>query len=249
MPVTVVCPSCKAKLKAPETLVGKAVKCPGCGSAVLVKAAAAAAPAAAPKAASGSAPKVPALAKGKPAPPPPPAKKPQPLDDLDPVDEVEDIEDYDEPVENITKAKPRKAPAAEEEPARGPVSDNDKTMGMLIHLAFLINLVFAPFGTVVPVAVWMMKRKESPFIDHNGKEWLNFNISMFVLWLVLLVVFGVLAGGGYFISGWVSFICVLLFGICSIALGLTMNIMMIIAGLKAKKGEWIRYKCMFRIFK
>lgn len=246
MPVTVLCPSCKAKLKAPDNLVGKNVKCPGCGSAVLVKAMAAVAPAAAPKAASGSTPKAPALAKAKPAPPPP--KPEPPLEELDELDDVEDVEE--EPVQSITKTKGKKAPPpAEDEPERGPVSDNDKTMGMVIHLAFLINLVFAPFGTVVPLAVWVMKKKDSPFIDHNGKEWLNFNISMFVLWLVLLVVFGALAGVGYFISGWVSFVCVLLLGICTVALGLTMNIMMIIAGLKAKKGEWVRYKCLFRIFK
>ncbi len=248
MPVTVLCPSCKAKLKAPDNLVGKNVKCPGCGSAVLVKAMAAAAPAAAPKAASGSSPKAPALAKAKSAPPPP---KPQPpVDELDELDDVDEVED--EPVQSITKTKGKKAPPPadeEPEPERGPVTDNDKTMGMVIHLAFLINLVFAPFGTVVPLAVWVMKRKESPFIDHNGKEWLNFNISMFVLALVLGLVLGVLAGVGYFISYWVTVAFIVLLVVAFAALGLYTNIMMIIAGLKAKKGEWVRYKCLFRIFK
>jgi uncharacterized Tic20 family protein/DNA-directed RNA polymerase subunit RPC12/RpoP len=232
MPVTVLCPSCKAKLKAPDALVGKAVKCPGCGSAVLVKAVAAAAPAAAPN----------AVAKGKTAPPPP--KRPQAFENLN---DVEDIEDLEEEVPSV--AKGRKAPPPADEADRGPVSDNDKTMGMVIHLAFLINLVFAPFGTVIPVAVWIMKRKESPFIDHNGKEWLNFNISMFVLALVLGVVLGVLAGVGYFISYWVTVIFIVLMVVAFAALGLYTNIMMILAGLKAKRGEWVRYKCLFRLFK
>jgi hypothetical protein len=44
MPIAVVCPSCKAKLKAPEALIGKKVKCPGCGTSVLIEAPEAPAP-------------------------------------------------------------------------------------------------------------------------------------------------------------------------------------------------------------
>ncbi len=245
MPVTVLCPSCKAKLKAPDNLVGKNVKCPGCGSAVLVKAIAAAAPAAAPKAASGSSPKAPALAKAKPAPPPKPQ---QPLDELDELDDVEDVED--EPVKSVTKTKGKKTPPPEEETERGPVSDDDKTKGMLIHLGTFINLIFAPFGYVVPIAIWVMKKKDSPFVDHHGKEWLNFNISMFVLTMVLGLVLGTLGGVlGWLVAWWLGLIFFALLGIAAIALGLYANIMYILMGLKAKKGEWARYKCLFRLFK
>jgi membrane-associated protease RseP (regulator of RpoE activity) len=38
MPLVITCPSCKAKLKAPDNAVGKAVKCPGCGTAIAVRA-------------------------------------------------------------------------------------------------------------------------------------------------------------------------------------------------------------------
>jgi hypothetical protein len=38
MPLVIACPSCKAKLKAPDNAVGKAVKCPSCGTAIAVKA-------------------------------------------------------------------------------------------------------------------------------------------------------------------------------------------------------------------
>jgi membrane-associated protease RseP (regulator of RpoE activity) len=38
MPFVIACPSCKAKLKAPDNAIGKAVKCPSCGSAIPVRA-------------------------------------------------------------------------------------------------------------------------------------------------------------------------------------------------------------------
>jgi hypothetical protein len=38
MPITLICPSCSARLKAPETAVGKTVKCPKCGLSMAVTA-------------------------------------------------------------------------------------------------------------------------------------------------------------------------------------------------------------------
>jgi uncharacterized protein len=247
MPVTVLCPSCKAKLKAPDHLVGKAVKCPGCGSAVLVKAVAAAAPAAAPKAASGATPKAPALAKGKS--PPPPPKQSQPVEELDELDDVEDVED--EPVQSVAKAKAKKAPAAEE-PERGPVSDNEKLMGLAIHLSmYLVNIILPGMGWAAPIGIWIFKRKESPFIDHHGKEWLNFAISNFVLALALGLVLGILGVVFLFIQSiwWVGAIFLGLLGFAMFVLSVYIFVMNVIAGIKAKKGDWYRYKCLFRVFK
>ncbi len=72
MPFVVVCPNCKARLKAPEALVGKVVKCPGCGQQVKVPA---------PPPAPAPAPVIPSLEiPDKPKPPPPAqvATKPKP---------------------------------------------------------------------------------------------------------------------------------------------------------------------------
>src|SRR4051794_2653263 len=115
MPIAVVCPACNAKLKAPEALIGKTVKCPGCATAVLIKA-----PAAVAKA---------------------PAKKPvEDFDDLDaappprkakakkPIDDIEDFED-------VTDEPPRKGKAkkgddiedfTDEPPRKGKVKARDE---------------------------------------------------------------------------------------------------------------------------
>src|SRR5438270_171319 len=49
MPFTIACPSCDAKLKSTEALVGKTVKCPRCSKPVLVQAPKPTAVAAAPR--------------------------------------------------------------------------------------------------------------------------------------------------------------------------------------------------------
>jgi hypothetical protein len=246
MPVTVVCPSCKAKLKAPDNLVGKAVKCPGCGSAVLVKAVAATAPAG-----SGSAPKAPALAKPKTAPPPP--KKPQPFEDIDEVDEVEDIEDYeDEPAPSIAKGKAKKAPPPAEDGDRGPVSDNEKLMGLVLHVGmYPVNVILPGLGWAVPLGVWIFKRKESPFIDHHGKQWLNFAISNFVLAVVAILLLGTLGVVLMFVDSVriVGVIVLALLGFLMFVLSVYIFVMNVIAGFKAKKGDWYQYKVLFRVFK
>ena len=46
-----------------------------------------------------------------------------------------------------------------------------KNWGMLCHLAALLGFVPPFIGVVLgPLAVWLVKGKEHPFIDENGKE-------------------------------------------------------------------------------
>src|ERR1700689_168218 len=44
MSIVIACPSCEAKMKAPDSAVGKKVKCPGCGEPLTVRAPVGAAP-------------------------------------------------------------------------------------------------------------------------------------------------------------------------------------------------------------
>jgi membrane-associated protease RseP (regulator of RpoE activity) len=75
MPLVIGCPSCKAKLKAPDNAVGKAVKCPSCGTAIAVKA-----PAGVPGSSS-AASRQPAGSKA------PTPRRPEPNDDYEVVEE------------------------------------------------------------------------------------------------------------------------------------------------------------------
>ena len=67
------------------------------------------------------------------------------------------------------------------------LSDRDaRNWAMLCHLTALLLFVGVPFGNVIgPLAVWMVKGKESPLVDDNGREAVNFGITMTILYAVL----------------------------------------------------------------
>ena len=68
-------------------------------------------------------------------------------------------------------------------------SHPDKTIAAFIHLSTFSKYLF-PFGNFIfPLIFWTAKQKD-PFVDHHGKQALNFQISMF-LYFILLVCIGV----------------------------------------------------------
>ena len=156
MPVAVICPTCRAKLKAPDGLIGKTVKCPRCATPVLVKeigAAAAIAPAPSRMATT------PRPAPKKPRPPEPEVLDEEPADEM--LDEVEDEEVEVRPKKKKGKGEKRSVKS-------GDTSDSERSTASFIHFATLINLIAAPFGHLVALLLWIMKRKESAFVDHHG---------------------------------------------------------------------------------
>lgn len=66
---------------------------------------------------------------------------------------------------------------------------SEKTIAALIHLSTFTQLVF-PFGNFLfPLILWTAKRKH-PFVDAHGKQALNFQISLY-LYFVFLILIGV----------------------------------------------------------
>ena len=94
------------------------------------------------------------------------------------------------------------------EPIAGEPLDRDTRMwGMLCHLSALARFAGVPLGNILGRAiVWMIKKEDHPLIDEQGKESLNFQISMtiytFASALLCLVglplVFLVMLGGAVF---------------------------------------------------
>src|SRR5437868_1922887 len=52
-------------------------------------------------------------------------------------------------------------------------SPEEKQMGMLAHLLGII-------GFVGPLIIWLIKKDQSPFVDDQGKEALNFHLTMLI---------------------------------------------------------------------
>lgn len=103
---------------------------------------------------------------------------------------------------------------------------------MFCHLSALLG-IWVPFGSLIgPLILWQMKRETDPFIDDQGKEALNFQISVAIVSAICLLLMVVVIG--FF-----------LFGLVAIgALVLT-----IIAGVKANEGVPYRYPFTWRLIK
>ena len=61
----------------------------------------------------------------------------------------------------------------------------EKNTATLIHLSTLTQFFF-PFGNYLfPMLIWSFKKDKSEFVDHNGKQTLNFQLSLLLYTIVL----------------------------------------------------------------
>ena len=104
---------------------------------------------------------------------------------------------------------------------------------MLCHYAAFFWVLAPLIGNVIgPLVVWQLKKDLHPFVDEQGKEALNFQIT----YSVAMMVCGLLA--------WVLIGFPLMLLVSVAALVLT-----IIAGIKANAGEAYRYPLCWRLIK
>lgn len=112
-------------------------------------------------------------------------------------------------------------------PVRDPVkepSSDDRLWALLAHLAPLVGLAI-----IGPLVIWLIKKDGSPFVDDQGKEALNFQISCLLATLAsvatcILAPLAIVAAVGGIVYG-------------------------VIAGIEANKGTWYRYPYTFRLIK
>jgi uncharacterized Tic20 family protein len=281
MPLVIPCPSCGARLKAPENLIGKTVKCPNCQTAIAVKA-----PASAPTPA-----RQPAVAKAprKPAPEPVedfddleeerPARRPAPrskgrdddYDDAPPPrkSKSRDDDEYtDAPPPRKSKARPEPEDEyddldeGEEQPRKkgkkgkdyappgGSTTDQERTNAMIIYVAAIVSNIIG-FGPLGGIIWWFIKRGESKFVDHHGKEFLNLMITGFLAYLGCFAIIGVGVALMIAISDvwFLGAIVAGLGGLVAFAYGLTLTVLFFIAMFKAKGGVWYRFPMILHILK
>ena len=118
-------------------------------------------------------------------------------------------------------------------------SNDARTWAMFCHLAglagFVIPVVLS--GIIAPLIVWQMKKDEHPFINEQGKEALNFQISM-----PLYAMIGTAAC-------FITCIGVVLIPFVVGAVYFVNLIFLIIAAIKANNGEHYRYPLSIRFIK
>lgn len=132
---------------------------------------------------------------------------------------------------------------------------DEKNWGMAAHLASLAGLTF-PFGNILgPLVVWLMKKDESEFVNEQGKESLNFQISFMIYFLIifsliigLFILISVLAydSASFPITTFTTVF--LLMGLFFLVY-IVQLIFVIIASVKVSKGEHYRYPVTIRFFR
>ena len=112
--------------------------------------------------------------------------------------------------------------------------DKDARMwAMFCHLASLAGLVVPVVGCIIgPLVIWQIKKEEFPFVDEQGKEAVNFQIS--------LLIYGVVA----------ALLCFACVGLVLLpAVAIFDLIFMLIAAVKANDGYHYRYPLIIRFIK
>jgi hypothetical protein len=100
----------------------------------------------------------------------------------------------------------------------------------LCHVIALVGLIGNGIGFVLgPLVVWLLKKDEHPFIEEQGKEAINFQITMILAAMV---------------SGILTLVVIGLFLL--IAVGVVMVAFPIVAAVKSSNGEHYRYPFTIR---
>ena len=127
---------------------------------------------------------------------------------------------------------------------------NDNNNAFLLHLSAFFGYIF-PFGAVVgPLVIWEMNKRKSSFLDKNGKEAINFNLSYLLYTFIL----------GLSIIPFVvrtitsDFHHVDLFGMISVGsiigvLAVVKFVLIILAAIKANQGEVYNYPLTIKFIK
>ncbi|MGD9721742.1 MAG: DUF4870 domain-containing protein [Pirellulales bacterium] len=106
-----------------------------------------------------------------------------------------------------------------------------KNWAVLCHLAGLLGVPIPLAGHIVgPLAVWLLKRDDHPFVDDQGKEAVNFQISMAIYELIAALL-----------------ICAVVGIVLLPALIVLDVVLVIVAAVKASNGEAYRYPMTFRL--
>mgnify|MGYP001024989056 CR=1 FL=1 len=117
--------------------------------------------------------------------------------------------------------------------ARSEIPKPERTWAMFAHLSSFLGYTCIPLANIIaPLIIWQVKKDDMPFASDQGKECLNFQISMLIYVIISAILIIILIG--------VAFLVILY----------VMNIILtIIAAIKANEGVPYRYPLTMRFVK
>lgn len=109
----------------------------------------------------------------------------------------------------------------------------ERTWATFCHLTALVAFLGIPFGNILgPFIIWIIKKNEMPLVDREGKESINFQLSMTIYLLLSALLCFVFIG------------FLLLFPLIVINV-----VLVIIASIKISNGEAYQYPLTIRFLK
>jgi uncharacterized Tic20 family protein len=153
---------------------------------------------------------------------------------------MQQMSNIDPPQASTPPATPP-VPAPESQPA---VSAEERQWAMIAHLSALLGgVVTGGWGHsmacfIGPLIVWLIKKDTLPFVDDQGKEALNFNITVLIVF-VLLALFSVMTLGIGLLIAVPAYLVVALLWL----------VFTIVAAIKSHEGVAYRYPFALRLIK
>jgi hypothetical protein len=114
----------------------------------------------------------------------------------------------------------------------------ERELGMICHLLGFCAFTGIPMGHLLgPLVLWLIKKEEFPFVDQEGKEAVNFQITSTIIGIFVLVISIPMAMTGI--------------GLCLviplvIALSVVWIVFVVLAAMESNKGRPYRYPINFR---
>jgi uncharacterized Tic20 family protein len=111
-------------------------------------------------------------------------------------------------------------------------TNEEKQMGMFLHLSQLANVILFPVGIIIPIVLWQTQKEKMPALDAHGK--------MVVNWIISSIIYGVVSG----------ILAIVLIGFLGLLALIIMGIVFpIIGGIKANNGELWEYPLTIKFLK
>jgi uncharacterized Tic20 family protein len=118
-------------------------------------------------------------------------------------------------------------PGSDKPQYTGPApTTDDKNMATIAHVLGIVT------GFIGPLIIWLLKKDQSPFVEDQGKEALNFQLTLLIGWII--------AGASTAIC--IGFVLMPAVLVCAIIFG-------IMGAMATNKGEAYRYPLNIRFIK
>lgn len=121
-------------------------------------------------------------------------------------------------------------------PARE-MNEEARKWAMIAHLSALVGLLGNGIGFLLgPLIVWAIKKDDHPFVDEQGKEAMNFQLSMIIIGVVAFALIFTIIG-------------ILIAVPVLILVAIVAVVLPIVGGIRANEGEHYRYPFAWRLIK